>query len=170
MRSVPAVIWSPAVRRTPALRTWRRSGGPCFCGPSTPSRMLFAGGRIGFRRRSRLRRPRFGGHLALAVEEGAFVDDELRRPDIPPHGRFRLEDELFLREDRSLDLAADRHVLGGDVSVHIAGVSDGNVLRRLDLADDLPVDADASRRAEFSLEDRPRGDEVELRAVLSFHR
>ena len=102
------------------------------------------------------------GHHNLAIEQTALVDDKLGRPDISLDYGLSLEHNLLCRDDGASYLAADRHVLGRNVSIDLSRVADSETLACRNFARNFSVDSNIALTADFSFDDRSRTNQVEF--------
>lgn len=111
---------------------------------------------------TRLVNLRFFGHHNFTIEQAALIDDKPGRPDISLDYGFSLKHNLLCRDDGAPYFAADRHILGRNVTIDLARDSDCETLACRNFARDLSVDSNIALTADFSFDDRSRTNQVEF--------
>ncbi len=111
---------------------------------------------------ARLVNLRLFGHHNFAIEQTAFINDKPGRPDISFNHGFSLKHNLLCRYDGAPYLAADRHVLGRDISIDLSGDADSETLARRNFARYFSVDSNISLTADLPFDDRTRTYQVEF--------
>jgi hypothetical protein len=86
----------------------------------------------------------------VAVEHCTFINNESDSPNIALHGAFRFQYKFLRRDEISLDFPRNGDILCREVSLHYSGWSHGSIPFRRHVADQLPVDPDASFGSQLS--------------------
>ena len=105
---------------------------------------------------------RLFGHHNLTIEQTALVDDKLGCPDISLDYGLTLKHNLLGRDDGAPHLAADRHVLGRDISVYLTRDADRKALACRNFTSYFSVDSNIALTSDFALDDRSRANQVEF--------
>jgi len=109
-----------------------------------------------------------GLHLALAVEDGAFLDDQFAGAHVADQDRFRFKNDTVVGGHVSSDLATDLSRGGLDLALDRTLDVDGNRAGRPDGAFDGAFDREVVFDEEFAGDDRARVDEGEAFAAGGF--
>jgi len=102
------------------------------------------------------------GHHDLAVEQTTLIDDKLGCPDISLDYGLSLKHNLLRRDNGAPHFAADRHVLGGDISIDLSRDTDREALACRNFTRDFSVDSNIALTSDFALDNRSRANQVEF--------
>ena len=106
------------------------------------------------------------GHHTLSVKHRTFIHHQTGRTDIALHHRFPFKDELFSSRDGTRQFTGKRHILTGQVPVHHAAETDGNIRFCVQVTYKCTVDPDASLCPDLPLHHGPRSEEAQFTAAL----